>query len=155
MQAVARRAEVAPGTVLNHFPHPDQLVRAVIAKWSEEIVLPSPADIDSESPLGERLRTLFTSVYRLYEQTGAVYEAIGGSTHPAVAESVGAWEATLGEMLGRALGDDAAQEDAIGIVSAFLDPRWWELLAANLPDYDLAEIAASMAAHWIEGSQQG
>ena len=43
MQEVARRADVAPGTVLNHFPTPAALTEAALARITESLDPPSPA----------------------------------------------------------------------------------------------------------------
>jgi AcrR family transcriptional regulator len=154
MQMVARRADVAPGTVLNHFPDPDDLVRAVIFKWTEEVQLPGPDDIDADAPLAERLRALFTAVYGLYARTGWIYQIMHTSAdHPVLVEATRGWEASSGEMMNRALGTAAGRADNLRIVATFIDPRVWDVFSSNgMPLERIAEMASIMTHHWIEQS---
>jgi AcrR family transcriptional regulator len=154
MQMVARRADVAPGTVLNHFPDPDNLVRAVISRWTEEVQLPGPDDIDADAPLGERLHAFFTAMYGLYARTGWIYQIMHTSAdHPVLAKANREWEANAGEMMTRALGDAAGQGDNLRIVATFIDPRVWDAFSASgMPLERIAQMAATMTRHWIEQS---
>lgn len=154
MQMVARRADVAPGTVLNHFPHPDDLVRAVISKWTEEVQLPGPDDIDADAPLGERLQAFFTAIYGLYARTGWIYQIMHTSAdHPVLAEATRAWEASTGEMMLRTLGDAAGRGDNLRIVATFTDPQVWVAFSSSgMPLERIVGMAASMTRHWIDQS---
>src|SRR5688500_18486212 len=66
MQAVARRANVAAGTVLYHFPTPDALAEAAIAAWTEAVHLPGSADIDPTADFNERIHQLVRATFELY-----------------------------------------------------------------------------------------
>lgn len=154
MQRVARRADVAPGTVFNHFPQSDDLVRAVISKWTKEVELPGPGDIDADASLGERLRSLYASMYGLYARTGWIYQIMHTSgDHPVLAKATREWEASAGEMIARALGDAAGRGDNLQIVATFIDPRVWEAFSTSgMPLERIVEAAATMTRHWIEQS---
>ena len=58
MQEVARRADVAPATVLNHFPTPDLLTEAVLAHIAETLHVPSSRIFQGAFTVEERLRRL-------------------------------------------------------------------------------------------------
>jgi AcrR family transcriptional regulator len=154
MQMVARRADVAPGTVLNHFPDPDDLVRAVISKWTEEVQLPGPDDIDADASLGERLQAFFGAIYGLYARTGWIYQIMHTSAgHPVLARATREWEARAGEMMTRALGDAAGRGDNLVILVTFIDPRVWDAFSSSGMSLErIVGMAATMTRHWIEQS---
>src|SRR5438552_11091889 len=70
--AVAKAADVAPGTIRNHFSEPSQLVTAVLEEVLAELRPPSPAifdGLDGLDGLGERVRRLATELAAFYERS--------------------------------------------------------------------------------------
>lgn len=154
MQAVARRADVAPGTVLYHFPEPEELAEAVIESWITEMDMPTPESIDPKASLEERVRTLVTELFGLYERSESAYQVYQKSFHhPAIARANEMWEKNVSEMLARALGDHAAAPEAIQVVAAVVNPGFrGALLTSGLTAERSAEVATALAMGWLSGS---
>src|SRR3990170_4335399 len=55
MRAIGVRADVAPGTLRNHFPTRDELDRAVVERMTWEIALPDLTILDGARSIEERL----------------------------------------------------------------------------------------------------
>ncbi|MFP3880872.1 MAG: TetR/AcrR family transcriptional regulator [Actinomycetota bacterium] len=105
MQAVARRAEVAPGTVLYHYPTPESLAKTVVESWPQSMEPPTPDAIDEKAPLEERVTQLARELFRLYERTGHLYRVYQQSPdHPSTQKASRWWFENVHEMLVRALG---------------------------------------------------
>jgi AcrR family transcriptional regulator len=68
MQEVARRADVAPGTVLNHFATPDELASAVVSELVRTLEAPSSEIFEGVEGVAARLRALGRSLARFYER---------------------------------------------------------------------------------------
>ena len=72
--AVARAADVAPATIRNHFPDPDDLPRAVFAAMLAELNVPTPAIFDGLDALGARIERLARELAAFYERSQAVWQ---------------------------------------------------------------------------------
>lgn len=153
MQEVARRAEVAPGTVLYHFPTPESLAEAVVDSWLESMDPPRPDIIDPSQPLGGRVTTLVVELYALYERTDQLYRIYQKSPdHPVLARAAAWWDENVAAMVALALDDRMADEEAVRVVSAIINPGYRGILVMSGIDSDrAAEIAGAMAVFWLEG----
>ena len=69
MQEVARRADVAPATVLNHFPTPDLLTEAVLAHIAETLHVPSSRIFQGAFTVEERLGRLVPETFKFYDRS--------------------------------------------------------------------------------------
>jgi len=69
MQEVARRADVAPNTVLNHFPTPAALTAAVIERIAESLDMPDERIFVGARSRSARLRRLVDALFALYERS--------------------------------------------------------------------------------------
>lgn len=152
MQAVARRAEVAPGTVLYHYPTPDSLAEAVVESWLESMEPPTPEAIDDEAPLEERLAQLTRELFRLYERTGHLYRVYQQSPdHPSIQKASGWWFENVQAMLVRALGDHARDPEAVQVVSVLVNPGFrGTLISTGISPERATEVAAQLAIDWLE-----
>lgn len=153
MQEVARRADVAPGTVLYHFPTPESLAETVVDSWLESMDPPRPELIDPRQPLGGRVATLVAELYALYERTDKLYRIYQKSPdHPVLARAAAWWDENVAAMVARALDDRMADEEAVKVVSATINPGYRGILLMSGFDPDrAAEVAAAMAVSWLEG----
>lgn len=151
MQAVARRAVVAPGTVLYHFPDPDELARAVVDGWREEIRMPTPEEIDSDAPTDERLRAVVEAFYGMYQRAGWVYRIVRMSEdHPVIVEATKEWEANGWAIISRALGEHIDDPVTVAVVATLLDPSvWLSLQARGLSNEQAIATAAELARLWV------
>jgi AcrR family transcriptional regulator len=151
MQAVARRAEVAPGTVLYHYPTPDDLAGAVVESWIAEMRMPTPESIDPGAALKERLSTLVEELYGLYERSEVAYRVYSKSGHhPVMARADQMWQKNVGEMLGRALADRADEPHALQVVAALVNPGFrGTLMMSGLSAKESVEVATELAVVWL------
>lgn len=151
MNAVARRADVAPGTVLYHYPTPDDLAQAVVDSWIEDFVPPSVQSINSTDPLEERVTTLVRELFDLYERTGWAYRVYQKSPHHPVLQKANSWwEENVGAMLMKALGDRATDPENLQVVSVLVNPGFRGTLIGTGVDPDRAvEISADLVLAWL------
>ncbi|HUG32043.1 MAG TPA: TetR family transcriptional regulator [Acidimicrobiia bacterium] len=152
MQEVARRAEVAPGTVLYHYPTPESLADDVVDTWVESMEPPRPDVIDPDEPVGVRITKLVIELFGLYERTGHLYRVYQKSpAHPALVRANAWWEDNVTSMMMRALGERAGDEEAFKVVSVLTNPGFRATLLMTGIDSDrAAEIAAKMAIDWLD-----
>lgn len=151
MNAVARRAEVAPGTVLYHYATPDDLAQAVVDSWIEDFVPPSVQSIDSTDPLDERVTALVHELFDLYERTGWAYRVYQKSPHhPVLQQANRWWEENVGEMLIKALGDGATDSENLRVVSALVDPGFrGTLIGTGIDPNRAVEISTDLVLAWL------
>ena len=152
MLAVARRADVAPGTVLYHFPDPDSLADVVIAGLYERYAAPSVESIPGDEPLSVRIASLVRELYGVYERTSVAYRIYQKSAdHPAMKRANAEWERVVGEMLLRALGEKAADREDLQLVSVMINPGFRGTLIMSGFDSERAvEVATQLALKWLE-----
>ena len=156
MQAVARRADVAPGTVLYHYPTPDDLTEAVVATWIKEMEAPSPNAIDPTTPLEERIGALVRELYGLYERSDSAYRIYQKSPdHPVLNRYEKWWYDNVGQMMGRALGERASEPETMKVVSVLVNPGFRGTLAMTGIDTDRAvEIVTQITLSWLDSPAQ-
>lgn len=152
MQAVARRADVAPGTVLYHYPTPNDLAEAVIERWLVEMETPSPDLISADDPLEVRVRRLVEELFGLYQRSEIAYLIHAQSPeHPVLKRYETWWEENVGQMLSRALGEQARDLETARVVSVLVNPGFrGTLIGSGIPSDRTVGIAAELALAWLE-----
>lgn len=152
MQAVARRADVASGTVLYHFPTPGELADAVIADSAERMSLPTADAVDASAPLSERIRSLTSEFFRVYAGTDTEFHMWTKSReHPAMRK----WELwyyeTYGKALATALGEYSQRPRALQITSALIDPGFRaSLLQRGLNEQEAVDETVRLVLAWLD-----
>ena len=132
MQAVARRADVAAGTVLYHYPKSEDLVAATVEQWISDIDPPAASIIDPSGPLKRRIHQLVTAMYSFYERSGWAYQIYMKSPEdPILAAARDDWNRSFEELVAAALAEPAAQPDTLRLVSIFVDPAFRSLLLSR------------------------
>lgn len=151
MQAVARRADVAPGTVLYHYPAPDDLVEATVERWIDEMKAPSPEAIDTEAPLEERVASLVVELYGLYERSEHAYRIYSKSPdHPVLKRYEKWWYDNVNLMIIRALADRAAEPEVMQVVSVLVNPGFrGTLTMSGITPERSVEIATTLVLSWL------
>jgi len=151
MQAVARRADVAPGTVLYHYPDPDDLAEAVVKSWLEEMSAPSPDAIDPSAPIAERIEALVSELYGLYDRSDFAYRIYQKSPrHPVLKKYEAWWYENANQMMMRALGARASDVETMQIVSVLVNPGFrGTLLSTGVTNDRAIEVVTQMAMDWI------
>ncbi len=152
MQAVARRADVAPGTVLYHYPTPEDLADAVVETWIDEIGMPTADDIDSGADLQTRIRSLVGLLYEMYESSEWAYKIYQKSpNHPSLVKSNQMWEENLRAMLFKAIGERAMDLEAVQVISVLIDPGFrGTLLSRGMSPERAVEAATQMTLDWLD-----
>lgn len=133
-QDVARRADVAVGTVYRHFPTLEGLVAACGQATAEWLALPAPEDIPT---LFRGTRANRERVERLVGEVGAIYRRAAvaflrvrearGALRPA-AEGHEAIERLIDAFVDEALRPTKVDPERARAVRALLDARFWETL---------------------------
>ena len=151
MQAVARRADVAPGTVLYHYPTPEDLAEAVVDSWIAEMRMPTPDAIDPEAPLDERVRALVAELFGLYERSEDAYRVyVKSGSHPVLSRAEAMWEQNVGEMMSRALGDRARAMATMQVIGVLVAPGFrGSLVAAGMSSEEAVQTAADLVLAWL------
>src|SRR3990172_2840722 len=73
LREIGRRADVAPGTLRNHFPERDDLERAMVERLTGEAPLPELAVLDGARTLEERLGRLVAVTGTFLDQAARLY----------------------------------------------------------------------------------
>lgn len=151
MHAVARRADVAPGTVLYHYPDPDDLATAVIEQWLDEFEAPSPDAIDPDVSLQKRITVLVDELFGLYERSNDAYRAYQKSPgHPVMNRYEAWWYGNVNEMIARALGELASEPETMQVVSVLVNPGFrGTLVMTGLSTERSREIATDLIVSWL------
>lgn len=152
MAEVARRADVAPGTVLNHFSTPDELAAAVARRIIADLRVPDPAELARLASLDERIGWLARELTGFYERGEAwwfVYQRDPGRS-PAWAETEVAVNDELEHLVRLALGRLASDEVALTLTATVLGPAViGSLRGRGMSGQGAAELAADLLLGWL------
>jgi AcrR family transcriptional regulator len=105
MTEVARRADVSPATVINHFATQDELIEAVVARLMAEIRIPDPSIFAGARSVAGRIRALTTAMFEFYERTARWYYLLGEEIHqmPALAAAEAGFQRSMRDLYAQAL----------------------------------------------------
>lgn len=151
MQSIARRADVAPGTVAYHYPDPDALAAEVIDASVASMAVPTVETLDGEAALGERIDWLTRELFRVYEGTDREYRAwMRSRTHPVMRRYEEWYYQAYADVLGAALGPDHAEPRTFQVVSALVDPGFrGSLIDRGLSQEDAVEETVRLVLAWL------
>ncbi|HET9852646.1 MAG TPA: TetR/AcrR family transcriptional regulator [Candidatus Limnocylindrales bacterium] len=122
IQAVAERADVARGTVVNHFGGSDGLLEAVLDRAVEEVDFPVPGQLEGAATLEGRIRRFVDVTFRFFDRsTDWWYVFAGDPEVPAVKARERAYWETFATFYGAAFGELAKDRRVGGAVRAFVD----------------------------------
>lgn len=149
---IARRADVAPGTVLNHFASADELARAVVDEVIGSLQLPSAAIFDGLSGVPDRLARLCHELFAFYDRSESWYLVWAREPYgvPAWAEAEATFYAAYDGLVREALGPVAHDEPAVAVVSTMLGGEVWSTLRARgLPREQIAALVIDVLSPWL------
>lgn len=153
MRAVARRADVAPATALNHFPTREDLDRAVLDRALAEMAPPDTSVIDPEAPLASRVGRLCQEAGAFFDRAAPWYrmwlrEPLTEGVYATAGAVVGGrWDQLFRSALGP-LADDA---DAMTLLRATMHPRFFEAARAGHRSTESAsDLIASLLTAWLQ-----
>lgn len=151
MQAIARRADVAPGTVLYHYPDPVDLAEAVITHRIEEVEVPTVEDLRVDTPVRQRIEWLTREMFRVYAATDLEYQTwMRSRDHPVMRRYERWYYDVYAALLAAALGPGHSLPLEVQVISALIDPGFRaSLLARGLTEEQSAATAAQLAVAWL------
>jgi AcrR family transcriptional regulator len=150
MLGVARRADLAPGTVLYHFATIDDLAAAVVRRLAARAAPPAPAEV----PVGG-VGALIRAMYGLYERMQEIYPFyVRNHEHPLLVERLGAYQRALDGLLAKVLAPYAAVPHAPAVVGALLEPPFYFSLRRRGLDLAATVEAASELAGAATGQRR-
>ena len=150
MLAVARRADVASGTVLYHYPEPEALADAVVNMWIEEADLPEVPEVPDEPSLQKRAALLVNTVFEMYDEDHpAANIYLRNPQHPAMRKLQRYWDERLGEVVSSTLGTHLQEADR-PVITAIIGGQFLASLARRgIQGNELGETVSRLIAAWL------
>ena len=151
---VAAAADVAPGTVRNHFPSTDDLAAAVAAYVMAMLKMPRAEVFDGVDDPARRVAALARAMAAYYERSQPWYRMadLDEQPPPAWAEARARYDAEFGALVRGALGPLAGDEEAVAVVTTFLGPAAVGGLWSPARSLEAAAaLVATVLAPWLAG----
>jgi len=152
MREIGERADVAPGTLRNHFPSREALDTAMVERLRTEGPLPPLSLFDGAPDIVDRLRRLFEAAGTFFEGAARIYRMWLRErmlTRPwleAGAEYGERWEALMRLALGAVAADDLAMD----VLRAVLQPPFFEAIGGGKrPTQEVAAVVATVVTPWF------
>lgn len=157
MRGVALRADVAPGTVRNHFRSREDLDRAMVERLVSEAPLPELSLLDGARDIEERLGRLIRAGGTFLDQSARIQRMWLRerllSRH--WAEAGAAYGARWDELMRTALGPLADDPDALAMVRAVLQPSFFEAVRAGARTTDeVSALICAAIAPWFAARER-
>jgi len=153
VQEVARRADVAPGTVLNHFGSPDGLARAVVDQVIGSLQLPAIDLFAGVDTAPERVARLAQELFAFYDRSQAWYEVYTREANgvPAWADAEARFYTEFNRLIRTALGPLDQDESAVAILSVILGGGAYAALRARgLSSPATIALVVEVLSPWLE-----
>jgi len=154
MREIGIRADVAPGTLRNHFPTRDDLDRAMVESMASEVTLPDLSIFDGARSIDERLARIIRAGGIFTDQGRHLYRMWLREpmlTAPWIekgAEYGARWE----ELMRVALGPLADEEDAMAVLRAVIHPAFFDnIRAGNRSTDEAAALVTAVVLPWFAG----
>ena len=152
MLDVARRADVAPGTVANHFGSAAALATEAITAILADLRMPTPDLFDGVDKLSDRIPLLVRELAGFFDRSGPWYRV--SQRDPADvdfwADAEARFYAELDSLVRAALGPLAADADAVAVVSAVLG-SWviGNIQATGRSAETALDLVSDLLASWL------
>lgn len=151
MQDIARRADVAPGTVANHFGSAEALAAEVATRILADLRMPTPELFDGVPDLAERIHRLVHEMGAFFSRSNSWWRVQQRDPNaPFWADAEARYYADLDTLVRAALGPLAADPDAVAVVDAILGT--WVLGAIETTGRSseaAADLLAGMLTAWL------
>jgi AcrR family transcriptional regulator len=151
--AISRAADVAPGTVRNHFADHRELAGAVFDAVFAELQPPGPAIVDGVAGLGPRLRRMAEALVAFYDRSGAWWQAY--EREPELFEAwssrVEGYNRQMDDLMRAALGSLADDDVALAVVAAVIGPpTFFSLRGRGMSSEQAVDLGLALAVPWLE-----
>ena len=133
MRQVALRADVAPGTLRNHFRSREDLDRAMVERLTAEAPLPDLSVFEGACTIEERLGRLVRVTGSFLDQSARIQQMWHRErmVTGVWAEAGAAYGARWQELVRLALGPLADDPDALAIIGGILEPAFFDNLRSG------------------------
>ena len=151
--AIARAADLAPGTVRNHFPNEGDLSRAVFEALLAELRIPTDAIFDDVDGLRGRVERLARELAAFYERSEPWWRAYDREPDLIRARGGGVdqYYADIDRLMRVALGDLASDERSVAVVASVIGPPTFFALRARGLSFDEAVgLTLELTLPWLE-----
>ncbi len=153
MLDIARRADVAPGTVANHFGSAAALATEAIGEILGELRMPAPDVFDGVVGLRDRVDLLVRELAAFFDRSGPWYRA-SQREGPGVsfwADAEARYHRQLDALVRAALGPLSSDEDAMAVVMTVFG-RWviGSLQETGRTSEQAASLVSDLLATWLE-----
>jgi AcrR family transcriptional regulator len=154
LRAVGERADVAPGTLRNHFATRDALDQAIVARMTGEIQIPDLSLFDGARSIAERLEQLICATGPFIDEARPLYRM--WQREPMLTGPWAAAGATFGErwdlLMRTALGPLADDADAKAVLRAVLEPTFFDhFRAGKRTTADACGLLVAVVVPWFVG----
>lgn len=152
MLDIARRADVAPGTVANHFGSAAALAREVTGELFGELRMPTPDLFDGVSGLRDRVDLLVRELSAFFDRAGPWWRASQReSSLPFWADAEARYHQQVDALVRAALGPLSSDEDAVALVITVFS-RWviGSLQEAGRTSEQAVSLVSDLLASWLE-----
>jgi len=151
MQDIARRADVAPDTVANHFGSADALAVDVSVRILADLRMPTPELFVGVADLAERIHLLVREMGSFFARSNSWWRVQQRDPNaPFWADAEARYYADLDTLVRAALGPLAADVDAVAVVDAILGT--WVLGAIETTGRSpeaAADLLAGVLTAWL------
>ena len=156
MLDVARRADVAPGTVANHFGSAAALATEVTGEILGELRMPTPDIFDGVAGLRDRVDLLVRELSAFFDRSGPWYRA-SQREGPGVsfwADAEARFYLQLDALVRAALGPLSSDEDAVAVVKTIFG-RWviGSLQETGRTSEEAVSLVSDLLATWLATRQ--
>ncbi len=152
MRQIGQRADVAPGTLRNHFQSRDSLDSAMVERLQAEAPLPELSLFDGATSIEDRLRRLIRVTGTFLDQAARLYRM--WLREPmmtgAWAEGGAAYGARWDQLMRFALGHLADDDDAMTVLRAVVQPSFFESIRTGARSTEQAsDLVAAAIVPWF------
>lgn len=152
MRQIGERADVAPGTLRNHFPSREDLDRAMVDQLTAEIPLPDLSIFDGARSIDERIERLISATGTFLDRAQQLYRM--WLREPMVtgpwAETGAAYGARWDQLTRTALGPLADDPDATAVLRAVSEPTFWaNLRTGTRTTEQVSNLITAVIAPWF------
>jgi AcrR family transcriptional regulator len=156
MNELARRADVSPTTVSNHFKTQEALIEAVVERILADIRVPDSTIFLGSRSVTARLRILTKSMFAFYGRTMQWFDLLGAELEevPALARAQAAFWRSIHQLYEQALA--GSEDDLLARTTAgLLHPATFGAFkAAGMSVDEAAAVVAGLLAHQARGGHR-
>jgi AcrR family transcriptional regulator len=152
MREIGRRADVAPGTLRNHFPTRDDLDIAIVERLTAGVALPDVSIFDGARSIDDRLERVIRAGGRFIDEAIQLYSMwlrepmLTGPWIEKGAEFGARWD----DLMRTALGGLAGDEEAVAVLRAVIHPQFFQSVRAGMRSTDeAAKVIAAVVTPWF------